>query len=670
MSSPVLEAALNYARKGVPVFPCSITKRPLTAHGFKDASTDPAQIRAWWEQWPHAIIGIPTGAASGFAVIDLDHKPNKIGVERNGSQALLEITQGEVIPDTVEARTPTGGRHIYVKNQPTFKCSTDDELGIDVRAEGGYVCVPPSPGYSFEKPFDFFPVIDAPDFLLDILTHGTRKRVHEDHAEQLPMSASGPIEADDTRPDDVAQILNEAWNPDDYHDWSTAALALHSLPNGYAIWSAWAARSPKFNVAENLRKWNQTVPKPGGIGPRSILARASKERLSELGRAARPTQTFAMFQGGGQGGGQWQIMSPLDKKPVAKIRTISFLDLLNDHSVDEPDYIEPNFLGPGMFGLIAGPPKAQKSFLLTEMLIAAATGTSFLGGLYTVPKPLKVFYLQAEMGRKLLKKRAQMMTLLAPEQKVLLGQNLVVTERFHMLLDEAGVRMAAEIIMEAFPDGGPDIIAIDPLANLFDGESEDKAPEVMAFLTGRIDALRRLVNPAAAILMVHHSAKKNAEDMNRDPFVAIRGSGALRGYYDTGIIIYRKSEEAPERKIFIECRNGESPEPITVKLTERGTFEVVDTSVQGVSRSMAQVVLEEIRSAWNAGKPLSNASQTRKEGRHVGRRMAAMHGMVAEAVDALVQRWLDNGTVSLEMVDRKTKLKGLKVTGIINAEVG
>jgi hypothetical protein len=50
--------------------------------------------------------------------------------------------------------------------------------------------------------------------------------------------------------------------------------------------------------------------------------------------------------------------------------------------------------------------------------------------------------------------------------------------------------------------------------------------------------------------------------------------------------------------------------------------------------------------------------------------MAALHGMVSEAVDALVQQWLDNGTVSLEIVDKKTKMKGLKVTGFINAAVG
>jgi hypothetical protein len=354
--------------------------------------------------------------------------------------------------------------------------------------------------------------------------------------------------------------------------------------------------------------------------------------------------------------------------PAYKIKTASFLELLDDNEPDPPEYIEPNFLGPGNFGLIAGPPKSQKSFLLTEMLVACATGGSFLGGAFTVPKPLKVFYLQAEMGRKLLKKRFKMRTFLTPEQRSLLGQNMIVTERFHMLLDEAGVAMAAEIIRERFPDG-PDIIAIDPLANLFDGESEDKAPEVMAFLTQRVDALRRMVNPTAAILMVHHSSKKNVDDMNRDPFVAIRGSGALRGYYDTGIVIFRKSEEGPERRVFFECRNGESPEPVTISLNDRGTFDVVDTSMSGIKPSLAQQILDEIRAAWNAGKPLSSAPQTRAEGRHVGRYMVIKYGVDAAAVEDLVEQWMMNKIVTVEVVDAKSKMKGLKVIGSINSAI-
>ena len=354
--------------------------------------------------------------------------------------------------------------------------------------------------------------------------------------------------------------------------------------------------------------------------------------------------------------------------PLPKIKTVSLVDLLEDDTPDEPDYIAPDFLGPGNFCLIAGPPKAQKSFLLTDMLVAAATGGPFLGTAFHATRPLKVFYLQAEMNRKLLKRRAKMLVHLNPAERQLLRQNLAVTERFAMILNPDGVKVAIESIRQAFPDG-PDIIAIDPLANLFDGESEDKAPEVMQFLTGRIEAIRRAVNPMAAVILVHHSGKKSTEDMARDPFVAIRGSGALRGYYDTGIVIFRKSEDGSERRVHFELRNGESPEPMTVKLNHLAKMVPVETVEEGISSAVADRILDDIKAAWRSGKPLSLASQTRAEGRHVGRAMAVKYGMVARDVENLVQAWLYNGVCSVEIIDQHTKLKGIKVIGSINSKV-
>lgn len=53
MSLP--EAAAAYANAGLAVFPCvPSAKRPLTPHGFTDASTDLARVARWWRLWPEA----------------------------------------------------------------------------------------------------------------------------------------------------------------------------------------------------------------------------------------------------------------------------------------------------------------------------------------------------------------------------------------------------------------------------------------------------------------------------------------------------------------------------------------------------------------------------------------------------------------------------------------
>ncbi len=108
MSEPNMKRAAEwYANKGFPVFPLKPgQKEPFTAHGFKDATTDAAQIQRWWERWPTANIGMPTGAVTELLVLDLD--------PRNGGPADRAelVNQFGSVPVTAEAITGGGGRHL------------------------------------------------------------------------------------------------------------------------------------------------------------------------------------------------------------------------------------------------------------------------------------------------------------------------------------------------------------------------------------------------------------------------------------------------------------------------------------------------------------------------------------------------------------------------------
>jgi hypothetical protein len=152
----ILTAALDYAAHGLPVFPCKRTdKSPLTKHGYKDATTDPDQIRGWWKKWPAAMIGMPTGVID---VVDLDVKKGK-----NGFTAVPDwadrspvIVRTPSDPSVHTDGAPDEGAHLWFKSNGTVKLGTDvNSLGVDIRCKGGYVIVPPSMNgfgaYRFEK---------------------------------------------------------------------------------------------------------------------------------------------------------------------------------------------------------------------------------------------------------------------------------------------------------------------------------------------------------------------------------------------------------------------------------------------------------------------------------------------------------------------------------------
>lgn len=147
--------ALSYAKRGWPVFPlhqalggqsCTCGnqcgnpgKHPRTKRGLKDATTDAAQINAWWTETPDAPIGIVCGDAQNLLVIDID--------PRNGGDATWDRLVNEHGPiATVRVKTGGGGEHLYLRAPKVPVKSRGNALGagVDISSNGHYIVAPPS----------------------------------------------------------------------------------------------------------------------------------------------------------------------------------------------------------------------------------------------------------------------------------------------------------------------------------------------------------------------------------------------------------------------------------------------------------------------------------------------------------------------------------------------
>ena len=107
-------------------------KRPIVRwQTFEDGHPTEAEVRGWFERWPSANVAVVTGAISGIVVLDVD--PSHGGEELLTRLALRNAG----LPQTVEATTGGGGRHIYFKH-PGFEVKNRAGLspGLDLRGDG------------------------------------------------------------------------------------------------------------------------------------------------------------------------------------------------------------------------------------------------------------------------------------------------------------------------------------------------------------------------------------------------------------------------------------------------------------------------------------------------------------------------------------------------------
>ncbi len=241
----------------------------------------------------------------------------------------------------------------------------------------------------------------------------------------------------------------------------------------------------------------------------------------------------------------------------------------------------------GGFSLLGGAPKVGKSDLLLTLMMAAACGGDFLG--YQFEDEMTVLWIQAELMPEFLKERYdEAIAFFDVKDQKKIRNNLIITGRGNRQLNGSD-NLDYKRMMEQVK---PDLVAIDPLRNLMSVANEVDASEMVGALSSIKDSAIG-INPDVSIIAVHH-LRKGSEKGKSDPFDMFAGSGALRGFYDTGIVMLNDENLPSHKHLFWEVRNGKALDPMEVVRGEEG----------GWRRNGG--VIESAMKATNAKVPLTN----------------------------------------------------------------
>jgi len=493
MPNALLDAALGYAKRGWPIFPCRADKTPYTNNGVLDATTDHKKITDYWTKYPRANIGLDC-AGAGFLVLDLD--PGHSMTELEGNVGKLPKTE-------LRQRTPRGGEHWFFtldKGEIVAPSASKLASKVDVRSFHSYVLLAPSRtnagAYAWEAQ-------GKAAFRSDEMVRLSNV-AREKHADR----DNWIIEAD--LPENVATAVQ--WLK------TKAKIAIEGQGGDMMAYTT-AAHMKGFGISETLafdlmwEHWNGRCVPPWGADDidhfEKKIANGYSYNTSPPGKM---TTAFKVAE-------MQVLFKPVEKAP-GEGRTLhagrfTFMDGVAMHHIKPPSWLIEGFLEERGFGMIYGARGVFKTYVALDIGMTLATGGNFpWNGLWKPNARGPVLFSAGEGAQSLPKRK------MAWEHTHWDGQN--VPELF---LQFPVPKMGNEKDLDIFIGGakalcgdGYALVVIDTLARSMTGLNENDTSDAMVWADG-VARIQSELN--TAVLVVHHLG------YGKDNKTRARGSAVL-----------------------------------------------------------------------------------------------------------------------------------------------
>lgn len=523
------QAALNYATVEkwylFPILP--LAKFPAL---FKDyytkSSNDPEQITAWWREVPDANIGLDCGK-SGLVAIDADSEAGHgkghagIGAPLAG---LMLVSGGRRAWETRISNTPTGGEHYIFRALPAEdgRIKTDSNNfgieGIDVRARGGYIVLPPSK-VPIEGGFGSYAFKDETTNLLPL----PRKL----------LSSPGSIRDDDGNTLLEATLKSTEGIKQGGRDNFLIAFAGKLVDQGLNKTEVRAL----IEAAYHSRCEDGDVPFTTEDFDRLTTSAMKWQSTAKTNAAAK----VAAITKNAPDEGLWH--------PKDETFAIPAPSFLVTHT-EPAEYIVESLFQRASVNMFMGPPKAGKSTLLRRLAFDVALGLDFLGNWPTTAT--KILYYTLQENKPHLRK--WLLQAAWGEKICELGElPAVLPIDFIFRIGHRGQK-AFDALRERICDQQYGLVIIDMLGRFAGVESFDDYAENEA-MTDALNSIAQDTN--TCIIWSHHETKSN------QGFAGAIGSQSIRGAVYTTL---RNWKDHGRYYIATEQRDGDDVPATAIRL--------------------------------------------------------------------------------------------------------
>lgn len=324
-----------------------------------------------------------------------------------------------------------------------------------------------------------------------------------------------------------------------------------------------------------------------------------------------------------------------------------------------PQFLIDRHLPETGFGILYGDPGCGKSFIALDMALTLAYGLNDWHGDAIQPKgPKKVLYIAGE-GASGFQSRIRAWQEMHKEQiqhRQCHAKFLFQSVNF-MKPDD--IRLLVTAAREVGSEWA--MIVVDTVSRAIPGADENLQKDMTIFVHA-CDALKDAMG--AFVLGVHHTAKTGT----------MRGSSVFLGQADVVLRLTRQKGASIGR---LDCEKqkdapdgwGDAYRLSVVEVGEMGSS-LVPCRVDGgsaesgsVDVGLQNIMLRAADAAWKAGEPWSENARSGE--RFAPRVLSRDFGITVDQASALLDIWLGQRILVSEIVDKRSKKKGLKVAAFI-----